>query len=195
LSWIGWEELDIYQMPPDYSPGAFDCGKGDMNDYLLDGSAHADCASNFAQTWLTRHDGLVIGYVTALADAIQLDEKERPAGVRYTTAPALKLGRLAVCESHAGRGVGTHLVNHVVGMARSLSALAGCRYVTLDAHPDKIGWYERQDFVKNEVHPAAVKAILKLVRHIKHPRAPENVSMRLDILLDAERTKATISRS
>ena len=94
---------------------------------------------------------MLVAYFTVLADSIKLDEQERPRDVRYITAPAIKLGRIAVDARFGGRGVGDFVLNYVVGLGRSLAHQIGLRYVTLDAldRPTLISRYERFGFIRN----------------------------------------------
>ena len=180
-------------MPPGFAPpGGFDCDAKDLNDYLLDGSAKRDAGANFSQTYLIMHGTSLVGYFSVLTDAIRLKTKERPDGINYPTAPALKLGRLAVCNEHKRKGVATWALKYVVAMGRSISRGCGCRYITLDAlqRADSLGLYEDFGFVRNEDEQWVRKIIRELKQRISQTEPLHNVSMRYDILLKAELPEA-----
>ena len=86
-----------------------------------------------------------------LPPGFKLDEQERPKDVRYVTAPAIKLGRVAVDARFGGNGVGDFVLSYVVGLGRSLADQIGLRYVTLDSldRPRLIERYEKFGFVRN----------------------------------------------
>lgn len=128
----------------------------------------------------------LIGYFAVLADSIRLQKKERPGGILYSTAPAIKLGRMGVDRPFRGRGVGVWILDFVVGLARELTARIGVRYVTLDAltRPGLVAWYEDYGFVRNMGEPERRRALAK---HLGFkPRPDSTVSMRYDVLLAGE---------
>lgn len=141
----------------EFSPGPFDCGDTDYNDYLTDGTAFNDEDNRVTRTYLaiTEEDNLgLVGYVSVLNDSIKLNTSERTReSVPYNFAPAIKIGRLAVDKRCQGCGVGARLIYSVFGLAEYLSRSSGIRYVTLDALPQRVSYYEGFGFVKNkQVH-------------------------------------------
>jgi ribosomal protein S18 acetylase RimI-like enzyme len=64
----------------------------------------------------------------------------------------LKLAQLGVDQRFQGLGLGREVIADVVALAREAALRVGCRYVSLDAHPDLVGWYERHGFVVNKLH-------------------------------------------
>lgn len=179
-------EILIQPLPSGFTPEGFDCGKLDMNDYLSDGSADGDRAANFSHTYVAHFDGRFIGYISVLTDAIRLDRKERPNGIAYPTAPAVKVGRVAVCKSVQFQGVGEYLIQYVVGKVRNdVSSGFGCRYLTLDSHTDKVEWYEKRGFVRNEEQTFGQKAYRYFKTFQKKDMAVplDTVSMRYDLFM------------
>lgn len=169
-------ELEIVTLPPGFNPGGFHCQEPEMCSYLLEGDAERDHKAGVTRTYLVRlrtdTDDLV-AYFTLLADSIKLEIHERPAGLPYVTAPAIKLGRIAVDERHSRRGVGDIVFDYVVGLGRRLGDSIGLRYVTLDALPRDglVARYERYGFVRN-VTPALAE---------DGSGNAEEVSMRFDL--------------
>ena len=146
------DSLDVTPIPPSFNAGGFDCGETDLTDYLCDGTAAEDEKSGFSRTYLVQSDNELVGYFTVLADSIRLKTKERPGGMQYSTAPAIKLGRMGVHKTFRGHKVGTWILDYVVGMARATSRKIGVRYITLDALPAEqlVAWYGYYGFVQNE---------------------------------------------
>ncbi|MDP2955894.1 MAG: GNAT family N-acetyltransferase [Longimicrobiales bacterium] len=181
--------LRVVPLPEDFTPPPFDCGEPDLTDYLCDGSAAADQRVGYSRCYLvTLPDGHLVGYFAVLADSIRLRTKERPKGVRYPTAPAVKLGRMGVDNGFRGRGVGTWILHYVVGLARSVAEEAGVRYVTLDAlrRDSLVSWYQRYGFVRNEGEADREIAVLKFLKRFKDRADLVHTSMRFDILLEEE---------
>lgn len=183
------DSLTVERLPPGFDPAGFDCGEKDLTDYLTDGTAAADEATAFSCCYVVRTDaGDLVGYFAILADSIRLSGKERPVGVRYSTAPAVKVGRMGVDRAFRGRGVGVWILDYVVGFARTLADNLGVRYVTLDAlaKDSLVRWYESYGFVRNKGESDRRDAVLKFFHRFKPGQAPLHVSMRFDILLRDE---------
>ncbi len=170
---VDLEQIVIVPLPQDLNPGDFDCGTQDYNDYLTDGTAQRDEAASVARVYIATFEGVLIGYFAILNDAIRLETKERPDGVSYPSVPALKIGRLATSVIVQGQGVGKYLVQIVVGLAREQARVVGCRFVTLDALPERESFYEKLGFKKN-------KLVHKDYKKIRE-QDMENTSMRFDI--------------
>ncbi len=102
-----------------------------------------------AATWVIADasDG-VVAYAMIAITAV--DRATAPDAVGRQAAdpvPALLIGRLAVDERHAGRGVGTSLVKHVLATAVELNTKAACRAVIVSAqHAVARGRWERLGF-------------------------------------------------
>lgn len=143
--------------------------------YLLEGDATRDHAAGVTRTYIVFLAGTqtVVAYFTLLADSIKLEAHERPPGLPYVTAPAIKLGRFATDEQFSGRRAGHVVLDYVVGLGRSLSTSIGLRYVTLDAlpRPPLIAYYEAYGFVRN-LTPASPEDGVGIA---------EEVSMRFDL--------------
>ncbi len=152
-------------------------------------------AGSVTRTSVVRDGDALVGFVSVLTDSIELDFGERP--VPHPTAPALKLGAMGVRTDYKkrdfqGRTLGVWLLDWVVGLAWTLSAQAGLRYVTLDSLPKEklVNWYASYGFVKN-VGETKARQILKHARaksrSVKDKKVEEmvlpTVSMRYDIRL------------
>jgi hypothetical protein len=187
-----WDSLEVRLMPPGFDPGGFRCKHNEITEYLCDGSAVRDQRASFSQTYvvLLAADGSLVGYFSVLADAIKLQGKERPDGVTYPSAPALKLGRMGVDLKYNGpeNDCGGFILRYVIGLARDLAGQIGIRYVTLDAKsaPRLVAWYERNGFVRNKGVTTAEKILREVRRKISMEEPLEYVSMRYDVLLEGE---------
>jgi predicted GNAT family N-acyltransferase len=182
--------LSVTPLPEGFSADDFDCGEPDLTDYLCDGTAASDEAAGVSRTYLVWSRGKLVAYFAVLADSIRLRTKERPRGMRYPTAPAVKLGRMGVGNEYKGRDVGVWILDLVVGIARELANQVGVRYVTLDAlqRPTLIDWYEEYGFVRNVGAADLSKLWLKSLGRFKEGDELQHVSMRFDIKLQEETT-------
>ena len=197
------EGLTIQPVPPDFQPGGFSCGEQEVDEYLAE-IALRDELAGVTRTSVVRDSDAVVAFVSVLTDSIELDLGERP--VPHPTAPALKLGAMGVRTDYKkkdfqGRTLGVWLLDWVVGLAWTLSAQAGLRYVTLDSLPKEklVSWYEKYGFKKN-VGETQARQILKHARaksrSVKDKKVEEmvlsTVSMRYDIRLKPEVAAAAI---
>lgn len=182
------DSLVVTSMPPGFDAGGFDCGEAIISEYLCDGTAEADMAASFSQTYLVHAGEELVAYFTVLADAIRLGTKERPDGIVYATAPAVKLGRVGVCKTHQGEGVGQWILQYVVGLARNISDQVGVRYVTLDAlrRDWLLDWYGGFGFASNAAEPLLWRAWRMFNGRFRDGDEPDTISMRYDILLERE---------
>jgi GNAT superfamily N-acetyltransferase len=159
--------------PKIHDVSGFDCGDPDLNDFLKNDAAgyqdeHLSC------TRLAFLEGTLVGYLTMLADCIVLKSGEKRRLIDFHrsvyTFAALKIGRIGVQkELQRKYRIGTQLLKYAISLAIRLNQELhiGCRFVTLDAYPKSIGWYEKNGFVFN-----------------KHYASPEKThpSMRFDIV-------------
>ena len=182
------DTLTVKSLPPAFNAGGFDCGNADLSEYLCDGTASREEAAGVGRTYLVYSGDQQVAYFNVLADSIRLSVKERIEGVPYSSAPAVKLGRMAVALGYQGRGIGTWVLDYVVGMARLMAGSVGVRYVSLDAKTEELatGIYARYGFVRNEGHETGLKVIRNFFRKTPMGEALPHVSMRFDIMLKEE---------
>lgn len=161
--------------PPE---AGFVCDHEDQTSFLYE-RAWNDQQQLVSVTYLYYVHGILAGYATVCLDAIQLGRRERGFHIRYETVGALKLAQLGVHRTFAGMGLGTYIVADVVGIARTLSTTAGCRFVTVDAREDMVRWYENRLGFKHNTEMQSYRIDLA----VKKNRDPGRlaVSMRFDI--------------
>ncbi|HEX8245443.1 MAG TPA: GNAT family N-acetyltransferase [Longimicrobium sp.] len=155
----------------------FDCGREEQTAFLYE-RAWEDQQALLSVTYLYHLNGILAAYATICMDAIALGRRERGVAVRYQEVTALKLAQLGVHRTFQGRGIGRLVVADTIAVGARLATRVGCRYVTLDAQPDLVTWYEGQGFRRNQLRQdqRARDAVL-------HQRNPEKiaVSMRFDL--------------
>ena len=137
----------------------FDCGDADLNEFLQEDALHYQ-NQNLAQTTCIFYDGSLIGYYSLACDSLSLAKSEVRKAVspkkRFIKSyPAIKLARMAFLKEHHEKGLGRLVIEIVKGMAISLKNEKGvaCKYMTVDAYPDRLGFYEKCGFIKNQEQP------------------------------------------
>ncbi len=95
---------------------------------------------------------------------------------------------MGVHRDYRSQGLGTWILDFVVGLARELSEQVGVRYVTLDALPRErlVQWYADYGFVRNHGEEFLQKTVRWLYRKVSRDKELPHVSMRFDILLQSE---------
>lgn len=170
------DELVVRVMdgPPE---SGFDCGRAEQTYFLYD-FAWDDQRAMISVTYLYYFRGILAAYTTVCADSIPLSRRERDPSIRYREVSAIKLVQLGVRRVIQGGGIGRLAVADVLGLARDISLRVGCRYVTLDAQPDVVGWYESQGFRRN-----LYRQEQRIQDAVAHRRDPDTiaVSMRFDL--------------
>jgi GNAT superfamily N-acetyltransferase len=170
---ISLADLQIVSFDPTvHNVSGFDCDDQDLNDFLKnDAAKYQD--EHLSRTQLAFLNGNIVGYITFLMDCIILVTSEKKHLLDFHrsiyTFPALKIGRIGIQKESKGNRIGTQLLKYAVGLAVRLNQEMniGCRFITLDAYPKSIAWYEKNGFVYNKRYTAPEKT---------HP------SMRYDIL-------------
>lgn len=110
--------------------------------------------TNLAKTFVIVEKGQsrVLAYVTMVCTHVAVEQFQEPAPVdeyRYADYPAVKLARLAVDTSLQSQGIGSQLVDFVVGSATEhIMPHAGCRFMVVDAKRQSVDFYERKGFVR-----------------------------------------------
>jgi GNAT superfamily N-acetyltransferase len=135
----------------------FDCSDDDLNDFVRN-----DCTKYHDQllswTKIALYQNRAVGFLCLSTDAISLGSEE-PWVFRFGKdvpikhIPALKIGRLAsVSDLQRGSGVGKSLVKYAIGVAFRLNEelRTGCRFLTVDAYPRSISFYEHVGFQKSQ---------------------------------------------
>ena len=65
---------------------------------------------------------------------------------RKRNYPAVKIGRLAISKKYAGLGLGKLIIQSVQEIYTNNQQQAGCRFITVDAYSNALGFYEKNRF-------------------------------------------------
>lgn len=140
----------------------FDCGKADMNDFLLETASDTPNATlyekeHLGKTYVVEEDetGLILAYFCLVFDKIERAvadssiwnrlSRNIPNAKRRSSYPALKIGRLAVNRLAQNTGLGHTILTFLKGWF-FLDAKAGCRFLTVDAYLEAEDFYAKCKF-------------------------------------------------
>ena len=142
--------------PQAHNAAAFDCGDSDLNDFLQN-DAHRYQQAHVSFTRVVFYQREFVGYITLLTDSIVLKSGEKRKIVDFHQHvmqwPALKIGRLAVCQERQKKyGIGRYLLQYSIALAlrTGLEHSIGCRFITVDAYPTSVSFYEHYSFIRNK---------------------------------------------
>lgn len=147
--------MQLIRLAEDYSFGPFDCGEADLNDFLL--ADAKDYASQLlAVTYLIESTDGVAAYFALSNDSISLSDSDKatwrrikkdfPHRKHRNDYPAVKIGRLAVDRRYQGRQIGTSIIDFVKKTFVTNNR-TGCCFITVDAVPEAVGFYESNGFL------------------------------------------------
>ncbi len=134
----------------------FHCTNDDLNDFLRD-DAKKYLSDLMAVTYLLEDNanGKTVAYFSLLNDKIVSDPEQRKIWNRLSRGianskrrrsyPSVKIGRLAVSEEYSRCGIGRDIIIMVKHMFTHGNK-TGCRFVTVDAYKDAVGFYRKCGF-------------------------------------------------
>jgi hypothetical protein len=175
---IDVSQIEAVALSEIYDISKFDCGDADINDFLKN-DALVHQAERIANTILFVYKNQILGFCSLAADAICLDLDEKIESIpnqgsmkRYPQYPAVKLARFGRDVKYRDMNIGRDVIlRWTIAHVKSLKVAV--RFLTLDAYPKRVAYYEDLGFVRN--------------LHKKYHRTEEDpVSMRLDLKIKGE---------
>ena len=135
----------------------FDCGDEDLNDFLVE-DAKGFLDKRIANSFILEDEDSVVAYFCLLNDKISKQEVTNnqwkkindrfPDGKKFSSYPAIKIGRFAVSSGYHGLQIGTKLMNIIKDMLDTDSNYSAFRFITVDAYLTAVPFYEKNGFVK-----------------------------------------------
>ncbi len=127
----------------------------EMDDFLKNEALQEQELQTSKTHLLLDDDGKnIIAYISLCADSIKLEFDEREEeNIPYSTAPAIKIARLAVSVQHRGEGFGRELIEYAAYIATNVSESCGVVFLTLDCYEHRKDFYLHMGFKENIVQP------------------------------------------
>lgn len=152
------ENFKFYKLELDSDIKPFKCSDDDLNGFLVD-DAKNYFRELLASTYILEDvtSGMTAAYYSLLTDSISFNaetmekstwnriNRKIPNGKRRGHYPALKIGRLAVAEMYAGKGLGSDIIE-LIKYTAVKDKKYGCRFLTLDAYKNAVAFYEKCGF-------------------------------------------------
>lgn len=139
----------------------FDCGDADLNSFLLEKSINYTLEL-LATTYLLENDERTIAFFSIFNDSVRVEDLEFASKSKLKRFladlvshpkrhlkyfPAIKIGRLAVCNKTQTNGIGKYLVSYIINLALNQNDVCACKLISVDAYDQSLGFYEKLGFI------------------------------------------------
>ena len=149
----------LLRLRSDTEIAEFDCGDPDLNEFLFV-DAQQYLGQLLSVTYLIMESSKLVAFFSLSNDKLTCAPDDRggrtiwnriqrkiPNIKRRRSYPAVKIGRLGVCENMQGYGVGQQILDWLKILFLTANR-TGCRFITVDAYsdPKTIHFYEANSF-------------------------------------------------
>jgi len=158
----------VEKLRPDHNAEGFDCGREELNRYLLR-YAWQNQQAGAAQTYIGLVGNVVVGYYSlAVGHVIHERAPARLSkGLARHAIPIMLLARMAVDRRWQGQGVGRALLRDALERTLQAADIAGIRAFAVHAKDEGAKrFYEHFDFIPSPADPMHLFVLLKEVRRI-----------------------------
>jgi GNAT superfamily N-acetyltransferase len=159
-------ERSVEKLRRDHPIENFDCGKEDLNSFLLKHALQSQSAGA-STTYLALVNKEVVGYYSLAVGQIEYaDAPERlKKGLAKHPVPVMLLARLAVASAWQRIGVGKGLLKDAVERTLQAADIVGIRGIAVHARDEEARkYYEQFDFAPSLSDPMHLIALLKDIR-------------------------------
>jgi len=156
---ITLNDIDIEKLNKDHIKllKNFSCYEKELVDFLIeDAFDNQEKKISTTHLWFLKKTDQLIGYITLLNDKINLEGNLktyfRDKGILYKSLPSIKIGRVAIDDKFARKGIGSLMLEFTFSIAIRTNKKVGCRFITLDAkrnqdkQKDSIHFYKKKNF-------------------------------------------------
>ena len=175
----------------------FKCASDDLNDFIKNDALRQQ-EMNLNITQLAICDGEIIGFVSILTDTLKIktiedkslkEEMKNELNVvgEDNTLPSIKIGRFAIDEKYAQKGLGSFIFRNVLLSILHLSKTkVGLRFITVEAYAMAFNFYvKKNNFTYRKSDEKLVKKLESIIQ--RDPERQFNLHLDLkDIQLSSE---------
>ncbi|MED4402284.1 GNAT family N-acetyltransferase [Metabacillus fastidiosus] len=147
---MDFNKIDFLSLDKTYQlVQGFSCGNDWINDYLKQPSnAIFDHRLGISSTTTLVYENEIVAFFTANCSHLEIPmEEAREIGLKDDLfIPAVEVKYLGVKEKYQTNGIGTYLLQFIIGKVLEITPVFACRYIFLWAVEDKIEYYEKRYF-------------------------------------------------
>jgi GNAT superfamily N-acetyltransferase len=161
----------VEKLRPDHNAEGFDCGREQLNRYLLR-YAQQNQLAGAAQTYVGLVSDVIVGYHSlAVGHVIYEHAPQRLSkGLARHAIPIMLLARMAVDRRWQGQGVGKALLRDALERTLHAADIAGIRAFAVHAKDEEARrFYQHFDFIPSPADPMHLFVLLKDVRRLLRP--------------------------
>lgn len=161
-------ERRVEKLRPDHLIEGFDCGREELNRYLLR-FAWTNQQAGAAQTYVGLVGDTVVGYYTLAVGQVTREEapERLTKGLARHPVPIMLLARLTVALRSQGQGVGKSLLRDAMQRTLRAADIAGIRAFAVHAKDEEARrFYEKFGFILSPTDPMHLFVLLKDVRRV-----------------------------
>lgn len=152
-------KISIVSLSENIDVDGFRCEVRLLDNYLRRRALLNDKAK-ISKTFLAMYGNVVVGYISLGCDAIctvgKEDEFKRiiGEGKYFKSYGAIKILRLATDKRYTGNHIGEAMIGTAIIKAKEVNNIAACRFLTVDALDQAVGFYKKMGFVSmdDEIH-------------------------------------------
>ncbi len=145
---------------------SFDCGQPALNQFLQR-FALVNQKSNSAQTYVSRHSSLVVGFYSLAVGSVEPAAAAPRVikGIPQHPVPVMILARLAVDLQHQGAGLGKALLKDALLRTAQAADIAGVRALLVHAKDETARqWYLNREFEPSLSDPFHLFLLMKDIK-------------------------------
>jgi GNAT superfamily N-acetyltransferase len=158
----------IEKLRRDHAIEGFDCGREELNRYLLR-YAWQNQQAGASQTYVGMAGDAIAGFYTLAVGQVTHEEapERLTKGLARHLIPIMLLARLAVDRHWHGQGAGKALLRDAMERTLQAADIAGIRALAVHAKDEgAVRFYEQFDFVPSPTDPLHLFVLLKDVRRL-----------------------------
>ena len=162
------DALRIEKLRRDHAVDAFDCGRQELNRFLIR-FAYPGQQAGASQTYLGLSDDQVIGFYTLVVGQVAYDDapERLTKGLARHPVPIMLLARLAIHLEWQGRRVGAGLLKDAMRRTQQAADIAGIRAFGVHAKDAEArSYYEHFGFIPSPSDPFHLFVLMKDVRRL-----------------------------
>lgn len=150
---LDFSQVKAERLAKYHNLSGFDCGDKDINDFIKnDALGYQD--KKLATTTIFIYEDTLIGFFSASADSLKLippEKKEHELEDKpIQEFQTIKIARLGRYIKYKDMKVGENILKWAIGYIIECSQMVAVRFVTVDAYPNKVVWYEEFGLKRNE---------------------------------------------